>query len=74
MCLCDLCSHVVVFCRVCEVVLVPYVVAVVAMTVVRVLFALHVCILRECDDNDNAGVGGVVAVSRGREFMGGARG
>ena len=35
---------------VCEVVVVPYVDAVVAVTVKRVrLFVLHVCLLRECD-------------------------
>ena len=35
---------------VCEVVVVPYVDAVVAVTVMRVLlFVLHVCLLRECD-------------------------
>ena len=35
---------------VCEVVVVPYVYAVVAVTVMRVLlFVLHVCLLRECD-------------------------
>ena len=35
---------------VCEVVVVPYVEAVVAVTVMRVLlFMLHVCLLRECD-------------------------
>ena len=35
---------------VCEVVVVPYVDAVVAVTVMRVLlFVLHVCMLRECD-------------------------
>ena len=34
---------------VCEVVVVPYVDAVVAVTVMRVLlFVLHVCLLREC--------------------------
>ena len=35
---------------VCEVVLVPYVDAVVAVTVIRVLlFVLHMCMLRECE-------------------------
>ena len=35
---------------VCEVVVVPYVDAVVAVTVMLVLmFVLHVCLLRECD-------------------------
>ena len=35
---------------VCEVVVVPYVDAVAAATVMRVLlFVLHVCLLRECD-------------------------
>ena len=48
--------------------MVPYVVsAVVAVTVMHVLlFVLHVCILRKCEVDDNAGVGsggGVVAVS-----------
>ena len=34
----------------CEVVVVPYVNAVVAVTVMRVLlFVLHVCLLRECN-------------------------
>ena len=37
-------------CCVCEVVVIPYVDAVVAVTVMRVLlFVLHVCLLRECD-------------------------
>ena len=37
-------------CVVCEVFMVPYVDAVVAVTVMRVLlFVLHVCLLRECD-------------------------
>ena len=36
--------------RGCDVVVVPYVDAVVAVTVMRVLlFVLHVCLLRECD-------------------------
>ena len=48
--LCCVCGHVVVFFSVCEVVVVPYVDAVVAVTVIRVLlFVLHVCLLRECD-------------------------
>ena len=51
--LCCVCSHVVVFGRlwsVCEVVVLPYVDAVVAVTVMRVLlFVLHVCMLREFD-------------------------
>ena len=35
---------------ICEVVVVPYVHAVVAVTVMSVLlFVLHVCLLRECD-------------------------
>ena len=34
---------------VCEVVVVPYVDAVVAVTVIRLQFVLHVCLLRECD-------------------------
>ena len=43
---------------VCEVVVVPNVVAVVAVTVMRVLlFMLHVCMLRECEGDGNAGVG-----------------
>ena len=51
----------------CEVVLVPYVDAVVAVTVVHVLlFVLHVCMLRGCEGDDNAGVGdGGVVVSAG---------
>ena len=37
---------------------VPYVDEVVAVTVMRVLlFVLHVCLLRECDVDGNAGVG-----------------
>ena len=41
-----------------EVVLVPYVDAVVAATVLHVLlFVLHVCMLRECEGDGNAGVG-----------------
>ena len=47
--LCCVCSHVVVFGPVCEVVVVPYVDAVVAVTVMCVLlFVLHVCMLKEC--------------------------
>ena len=46
--------------------------AVVAVTVMHVLlFVLHVCVLRECEGDGNAGVGsggGVVA------YMGGTRG
>ena len=43
---------------VCEVVLIPYVDAVVAVTVMRVLlFVLHVCMLRECEGDGNAGMG-----------------
>ena len=39
-------------------VLLPYVDAVVSVTVVRVLlFVLHVCMLRGCGSDDNAGVG-----------------
>ena len=38
--------------------MVPYVDAVVAVTVMPVLlFVLHVCILREWEGDDNAGVG-----------------
>ena len=48
--------------------MVLYVDAVVAVTVMRVL--LYVCILRECDGDDNAGVG---AVSACCEYMGGTR-
>ena len=45
--LCDVCSR---RWSVCEVVLVPYVDVVVAVTVMRVLlFVLHVCMLRECE-------------------------
>ena len=53
--------------------MVPYVDAVTMMRVL--LFVLHVCMLRECEDDDNAGVvdgGGVVIVST--EHVGGARG
>ena len=47
--LCCVCSHVVVF-GLSEVVVVPYVDVVVAVTVMCVLlFVLHVCMLRECD-------------------------
>ena len=46
MCLCGVCSH---LWSVCEIVLVPYVDVVVAVTVMRVLlFVLHVCMLRKC--------------------------
>ena len=49
--------------------------AVVAVTVMHLLlFVLHVCVLRECEGDGNAGVGsggGVVAVSA---YMGGTRG
>ena len=52
---------------ICEVVVVPYVDAVVTVTKMRVLlFVLHVCMLRECEIDGNAGVGdgwGVVVVS-----------
>ena len=38
--------------------MVPYVDAVVAVAVIHVLlFVLHVCILRECEGDGNAGVG-----------------
>ena len=38
--------------------MVPYVDAVVAVTVMRApLFMLHVCMLRECEGDGNAGVG-----------------
>ena len=47
MCLCSFCSR---LWSVCEVVLVPYVDAVFAVTVMRVLlFVLHVCMLRLCE-------------------------
>ena len=47
---CSLKRFLISYCWVCEVVLVPYVVAVVAVTVMRVLlFVLHVCMLRECE-------------------------
>ena len=42
---------------VCEFVVVPYVDAVVAVTVMRVLFVLHMCMLRECEGDGHAGVG-----------------
>ena len=49
-CLCGVWSHVGRLWYVCEVVVVPYKDAVVAVTVIRVqLFVLHVCLLRECD-------------------------
>ena len=66
--LCDVCSR---LWSVCEVVVVPYVDAVVAVTVMCVLlFVLHVCMLEECgcEGNRNAGVwdgGAVVVVSAG---------
>ena len=38
--------------------MVPYVDVVVSVTVIRVLlFVLHVCMLRECEGDGNAGVG-----------------
>ena len=40
------CSHLL---SVCEVVVVPYVDAVVSVTVMCALLVLHVCLLRECD-------------------------
>ena len=59
----------------CEVVLVPCVDAVVAVTLMRVLlFMLHVCMLRGCEGDGNAGVGdggGEVVVSAGQ--VGGTR-
>ena len=65
---------------VCDIVLVPYVGAVVAVTVMRVLlFVWHVCMLLECEGArvmaGNADVmdgGGVVVVRAGR--VGGTRG
>ena len=42
---------------VCEFVVVPYVDAVVAVTVIRVLFVLRVCMPRECEGDGNAGMG-----------------
>ena len=48
------------------------------MTVICVLlFVLHVCVLKECEGDGNAGVGTVghvVAVSAGCEYMDGTRG
>ena len=41
-----------------EVVMVPYVDAVVAVTLMRVLFVLYLCMLRECEGDGNGGVGG----------------
>ena len=41
---------------VCEVV-VPFMDAVVSVTVMRVLFVLHVCMLRQCECDANASVG-----------------
>ena len=49
--------------------MVPYVDAVVAVTVMRVLFVLHVCMLSEGEGDGNVGVwngGDVVVVSAGR--------
>ena len=37
--------------------MVPYVDAVVAVTVMYVLFVLHVCMLTRCEGDGNAGVG-----------------
>ena len=62
---------------VCEVVFVPYVDAVVAVTVVYVLLLLHVCMLIECEGDGNVGVAdveGVVALSAACECVGGTRG
>ena len=63
---------------VCEVVLVPYVDAVVAVTVICVLLSvLHVCMLSECEGDGNADVrdgGSICVVSAGHQCMGGARG
>ena len=56
-CLCGVWGHLAGF-GISEVVLVPYVDAVDAVTVMRVLlFVLHVCMLRECEGDSNAGVG-----------------
>ena len=41
------------------------------------LFVLHVCMVRECEGDGNAGVGdgeGVVVMSAGHEYVGGTRG
>ena len=39
--------------------MIPYVDAMVAVTVMHVLlFVSHMCMLRECEDDGNAGVGG----------------
>ena len=55
--------------------LVPFVNAVVAVTVMYVLlFVLHVFMLRECGGDGNAGVGAVVTLSTGCAYMGGTRG
>ena len=58
---------------VCEVVVVPYVDAVVAVTVMRVLlFVLYVSMLRECEGDGNAAVGdgGVVVACEERWVSG----
>ena len=48
--MCCICNHVVVFGLSVRVLMVPYVDAVVGVTVMRVLLSvLHVCMLRECD-------------------------
>ena len=54
--------------------MIPYVDAVIAVTVMRVLlFVLHECMLRECESDGNDGDGGgVVVVSAGN--VGGTRG
>ena len=53
--LCCVCSR---LWYVCEVVVVAYVDAVVTVTVMCVLlFVLHLCMLRECEGDGNAGVG-----------------
>ena len=59
--------------------MVPYVLgAVVALTVVcMMLFVLDVNILRECEGDDNSGVGdgrGLVAMNAWHEYIGGTRG
>ena len=65
---------------VCEVVLVPYVDAVVVETVIRVLlFVLYVCMLRECEGAMVTkmlvwGPGRWVVVSAEYAYMGGTRG
>ena len=58
---------------VCELVLVSYVDAVVAATMMPVLlFVLDVCMLRECECESDRG--GVIGITAWHEYVGGTRG